>query len=154
MKRARISMVGFMKVNLIKFSSIIQIGDSLCLTPEAKVLAVQRSQSSYYGDEGDFNYPIFTNPIPSPLSEEEVEMQIIDESPYIKVEAIRILGLSVAAIVQIGSNHCIDAESRIKHIRQIVRDDLSLQMGAAAVQAVEAAAAGSGAAIGNGRMGR
>lgn len=153
MKQARISLVGFFKVIEIKLSSIVQFGDSLCLTPETKVLAVLRSQSSYYGDEGDFNYPIFTNPIPGPSLDEELEMEIINESPYIKVESIKIIGVSASGIVQIGSNQCIDAESRIKHIRQMIWEDLPLQMGTAAVEAVEAAAAGTGAAIGNGQKG-
>lgn len=146
-------MVGFFKVIEIKLSSILQFGDSLCLTPETKALAVLRSQSSYYGDEGDFSSPIFTNPIPGPSLDEELEMEIINESPYIKVESIKIIGVSASGIVQIGSNQCIDAESRIKHIRQMIWEDLPLQMGTAAVEAVEAAAAGTGAAIGNGRKG-
>lgn len=153
MKRARTSLVGLFKADSVELGSILQFGDSLCLTPETKALAVLRSQSSYYGDEGDFSSPIFTNPIPGPSLDEELEMEIINESPYIKVESIKIIGVSASGIVQIGSNQCIDAESRIKHIRQMIWEDLPLQMGTAAVEAVEAAAAGTGAAIGNGQKG-
>ncbi|GIP33776.1 spore germination protein GerPE [Paenibacillus sp. J2TS4] len=138
MSRLRISVVGLLRAKDIEFSSIVQIGDSLRLTPESLIFAVQRNRTFYYGREGeDLDYPIFRDPIPSPPRREPVNVRFINESPFIKVGAIDIQGVSVSGIVQIGSNQGIDAESRVKHIRQFILEGKSILIGSSAAEALK-----------------
>ncbi|MFT9486015.1 spore germination protein GerPE [Tepidibacillus infernus] len=114
----RISVVNSVNVKLMLFGSILQVGDSRFITPRANVFAVQRELPIFDDQEDHLSkYPLFTKPIPTPSITEPLQMKIKNESPYIQVGNIKVNGLSTAAIVQIGSNHRIDVEARVKHIR-------------------------------------
>jgi len=122
MKTNRISITNSIKINSILFSSIFQIGDINILTPRTSVLAVQREVPIFLGNEGNFaKFPLFSRPIPKPKINEPVPMHVINHSPVIKVNRIKINSISASSIVQIGSTNRIDSEARVKHIRQILR---------------------------------
>ncbi len=53
-----------------------------------------------------------------------VDMQIENTIPVIKVNHVKINGMSTAAVFQVGSNTVIDIESRIKHFRQLLPRDI------------------------------
>jgi spore germination protein PE len=117
----RISMVGSMKVNGIT-SSILQIGDNAVIQAKNRVFAVQREISQFWGEEGSFAaYPIFNRPIQMPPETGKVAMSVDNLGSVIKVGKIRVLGLSASAVLQVGSNRILEAESRVLNIRHYIK---------------------------------
>lgn len=124
---ARVSLVKNINIKSIAFSSIFNVGDVDTYAPKAYVYAVQRELPFFWGDEGNLAYyPIYSKPIPKPIITESINMNIINTSPFIKVNNVKILGISTAAIAQIGSNKIINAEARTKHIRHLIRSKQSV----------------------------
>jgi spore germination protein PE len=116
----RTSLVEHISIIDVTSGSIFEIGDSYHIQPRSKALAVQREYELFYGDEGDLKtYPIFTNPIPKPTVEKPICFKRYNESPYIKVNHINLFGCAASGVCHIGSTKTIDAETRIKHIRQM-----------------------------------
>lgn len=119
----RTSLVKDIDIKTVSFSSIINIGDVDTFSPRAYVYAVQRELPFFWEDEGNLAYyPIYSKPIPKPIITESININFINTSPFIKVNNVKILGLSTAAIAQLGSNNIINAEARTKHIRHLIRD--------------------------------
>ncbi len=118
----RISMVGGIYVNAISFSSLLEIGDSKYITPVMQALAVKREYPLIFTNEGSFReYSIFSRPIPRLPMDDPFAMAIFNEKPTINVSTIRVTGVSSSSVVHIGSTDTINAEARIKHIRQLLR---------------------------------
>ncbi|ALF09747.1 spore germination protein GerPE [Parageobacillus thermoglucosidasius] len=116
----RTSIVQFFHGEAILFSSVLQIGDSQKITSRARVLAVQRQYELFFGNEGESIFPVFTKTIPKLQSgRRNISLQTLQQSPVISVRSIRILAVSTAGVVHIGSTSTVDAEARIKHIRQL-----------------------------------
>jgi len=117
----RISVVNYIHINGIIFSSIFQIGDNIEIRPRSNVFAVQRAWEWFDDTEGDLrNYPLFSQTLPHPIITERISMQIKNINPFIKVKNVKINGMSTAAVFQVGSNTIIDSEARIKHFRQLL----------------------------------
>lgn len=53
---------------------------------------------------------------------ESVNMEIFNQNPVIKVNSIKVTGVSSAAVMQIGSTETIHTESKVKHIRKLLDD--------------------------------
>jgi len=122
--RPRVSIVNDIRINAIALSSIFLVGDAYLLEPRAKVFAIQREIPIFWREDTNIDrYSIYTRPIKRPLITEKIKMVVINESPVIKVNSIRILGISTSAILQIGSNKIIDAEARVKHIRYLAGEE-------------------------------
>jgi spore germination protein PE len=116
----RTSIVQFFHGNEVIFSSVLQIGDSQKITSRSQVLAVQRQYELFFGKEGESSFPIFTKPIPKIQSDDRnISLQTLHQSPVISVRSIRVLAVSSSGVVHIGSTSTVDAEARIKHIRQL-----------------------------------
>jgi spore germination protein PE len=119
----RLSIVGHIKIQSNVLSSIVRIGDTVEIKPRSRTFAVHREVSSFLGDEGDLSqFPIFKQKIPEAPPPEEVDMKVEHLNNIIHVHSVYILGLSNSAVFHVGSNQRIDTKSRIKHIRQFVRD--------------------------------
>lgn len=116
----RISTVKNINISAVDYSSIFQVGDNYFLRPRSKVLAIQREIPVFIGNEGHFDFPIFTKPIPKPIVDEQVKMNILNKNPFIKVNNINIIGISSAGVFLVGSSKYVDAENRTKHIRQLI----------------------------------
>ncbi|WP_453990536.1 spore germination protein GerPE [Bacillus nitroreducens] len=117
----RISVVDFIKVNSLSFSSILEIGDSMKIKPISSALAVQREVPLFFTNEGDFSqFPIFSRDLPKVEVTESINMRIFNQNPIIKVNSIRIDGVSSAGVMQIGSTETIHTESKVKHIRKLL----------------------------------
>lgn len=117
----RISLVKNIKINSVLFSSIVQIGDINIGNTKSKALAVQREIPIFLADEGNFEeYPLFSRPIPIPAMDDSIRHHVFHQSPFIRVKNIIINGISVSSIFQVGSNHWIESEARVKHIRQLI----------------------------------
>ncbi|MDQ0162379.1 spore germination protein PE [Bacillus alveayuensis] len=102
------------------FSSIFQIGDSNKITPEVKVLAVQREHELYFGNEGDLKqFPIYREKIPQPVFDEPFHSAYFNEAPSIHVDSIKILAVSASSVVHFGSTDEVSSVARVKHIRQL-----------------------------------
>ncbi|OZM57225.1 hypothetical protein CIB95_07110 [Lottiidibacillus patelloidae] len=126
-KNKRISDVSNIKVQSVNSSSVLQVGDSYKLKPFSRALAVQREVAIFLGDEGNFNYNTFKEEIPLPEheSEETVKTTFINELETIKTENVYILSLAASSIFHVGSTEIIESEARIKHFRQLLKDDKS-----------------------------
>lgn len=121
----RTSIVNQLKITVVSLASTLQIGDLVEFKSHSKALAVQREESIYLGNEGNFEaFELFSKPIPLPKVYEDVQMEILNRDPYIKVGNVRVIAVASSSLIQVGSNQRIDTESRIKHIRQL-RDDQS-----------------------------
>jgi spore germination protein PE len=117
----RISVVNDVKVTSISTSATLIVGDSVKITARSRALAVQRQVAVFFRKEGEFaDYPLFTKEIPQPSISERVHMRVVQESPYIKVGHVKVLGVASASTFQIGSTRFIDLEARLKHFRQFV----------------------------------
>ncbi|WP_274363489.1 spore germination protein GerPE [Paenibacillus thermotolerans] len=117
----RTSRVGGIKVRSLLFSSTIHVGDCLNISPHSSVLAIQREQPRFRGNEGDLSrYPVFQQPFVRPEHEEPDFMSVESLDPFIDVGIVDIIGISVAAVLQIGSTGDVDTTTRVKHVREIL----------------------------------
>lgn len=116
----RISIVNDLQVTDVIFSSTVFVGDNRIIHPSSREIAVMRRLPHYQGDEGNFDAPIFRRPYVWPIVREEVNLQIKNVNPFIKVDEIKIISASTSAVVQIGSTQTIRTEDRLKHVRQIL----------------------------------
>lgn len=116
----RTSVVKDTRVIAVGDSSVFEIGDSVHMRLRNNVLAVQRQEELFFGNEGNLNvYPIFSRPFPQPQVYEDLNITRYNLSPFIRVNHINIVAVASSSVLHIGSTGTIDAESRIKHIRQL-----------------------------------
>ncbi|HEU5138712.1 MAG TPA: spore germination protein GerPE [Bacillales bacterium] len=114
----RLSLVDTVEVNSSVSSSVIQVGDSVKLTPRSKALAVQKEYPIYRSDEGDYTaFDVYAQKIPEVPFECNVKMSTYNEVPVIKVGNIRIMGIAASGMLHVGSAQSTDAESRVQHFR-------------------------------------
>lgn len=119
----RTSIVGDIDILGVTRSSIVHIGDTVCIRPRNRVLAVQRQKAVFQSNEGSFEqFPIFTTPIPIPEIVIPVTMCADNLQSVIQVGRVQILGISSSSIMQVGNSRNIDAEARIKNIRQFITE--------------------------------
>lgn len=103
-------------------ASVLQIGDTNKIESKSFALAVQREEELYFGNEGSFKDPVFSEPIPLPPIQEQVNMVKHDGNPVIKVGSIRMTAASSSAVIQLGNTCHIHAEARVKHIRHLLKE--------------------------------
>ncbi len=117
----RISVVKSFKLRSLLIGGTIQFGDCLVLAPRCKVLAISRQLPIFSDRENDLSqYPLYSRRIPLPIITESINVNILNQSPYIRTGDISIHGVSTSGTVQIGSNLHIDTEARVKHLRQFL----------------------------------
>jgi spore germination protein PE len=117
----RLSIVNKAYVNSIGISSLFQIGDSVDIVPRTNVYAVQREAEIFLENEGDLKqYSFYSELLPKPLITEKIQTSFHHENPTIKVGAVKVISISSSAVVQFGSTNTISAETRVKHIRQLL----------------------------------
>lgn len=123
----RTSSVDSININSVTLSSIVELGDSSMIQSFSRALAIQREQELFFGNEGDFSaYSIFSEKLPLLPITEALSLQFDNQaSPIIKVKNINLTGVSSSSIVQIGSSRMIQMETRIKHIRHLMKDKAS-----------------------------
>ncbi|ANB56417.1 hypothetical protein GFC29_3564 [Anoxybacillus sp. B7M1] len=115
----RLSMVQWLNSNTVLLSSVLQIGDSREINARSYVLAVQRQYEWFGGNEGEGAFPVFTRSLPKLPVSAYVQTRRLNESPVLSVRSIHLIAVSTAAVVHIGSTSTVDADTRIKHIRQL-----------------------------------
>ncbi|USK56606.1 spore germination protein GerPE [Cytobacillus solani] len=117
----RTSVVNYLKVETLSFSSILEIGDSTYTQGFSRAIAIQREAEAFFGYEADFkSYSTFTDPIPIPPITETISINTLQLNPIIKVQKIDVIGVSSSSILQIGNAKHISMESRVDHIRHLL----------------------------------
>ncbi len=117
----RTSVVPNIFINSISFSSVFEIGDVSKINTSSQALAVQREYPLFVENEANYSsYQIFSENIPIPVIHEFVDQTFIHENPIIKVDSLKITGISNSSVVQVGSADSLFAETRVKHIRQLL----------------------------------
>ncbi|MFC7392678.1 spore germination protein GerPE [Scopulibacillus cellulosilyticus] len=116
----RTSVVDTLKINTISLSSILEVGDSKRVTPVGKVFAIQREYPIYPKNDPILNqhHYIFDVPLLEANIYEPVHTNVINEDPFIKVNHIKITGVSTASVIDVGSTDYVYTEARVKNIRQ------------------------------------
>lgn len=104
-------------------TSVLECGDSACVAPSNRSIAVQRERAIFWENEFTFDlYPIFQMELPQPPVEEQVHKETRNESPVIQVNNIQVSFVAASSIVHIGSSDKICADARIKHVRHLMRE--------------------------------
>ncbi|SFA79473.1 MULTISPECIES: spore germination protein GerPE [unclassified Bacillus (in: firmicutes)] len=119
---SRTSIVDYLHIKTVSFSSTIQLGDSSIINGFSRVLAVQRESDTFLGTEGVFEeYAIFKEPIPlQPINENMISFKN-NLTPCIKVGKIDVIAVSTTGLIHVGSSCNVYMETRVKHIRQLKR---------------------------------
>jgi spore germination protein PE len=119
----RTAIVGDVKVRSLSLSSVVHVGEIGGMYPDSRVLAIQREQSAFLGNEGNLEqFPIFRQSFARIQSTERVELDLHNRIPVIRVRKVDIYGISVSSVLQIGNVGVVDSTNRTKHIRQLLPD--------------------------------
>ena len=119
----RFSHVNRVRVDTVYNSSIFQIGDSKEIHTRARGLAVFRDKPVYWGKEGDFQqFAIFQRPPALSSLPDSVILKKEHKFGSIHVKDVYVSGLSGSALLHIGSTEHMVLESRLKHIRHLIRN--------------------------------
>lgn len=111
-----------LQVDNVVFGSVCKLGDTLTLRPTSRVFALQRERAEFDGreEEPDEELPAMKRPIMPPEADVRVRVRTHNEHPFIVVERIRVISASTAGVVHLGNCRTVEAESRVKHIRQFL----------------------------------
>ncbi|MCL6606346.1 MAG: spore germination protein GerPE [Paenibacillus sp.] len=117
---SRVSSVGDIRITDV--SSVLEVGDSESITPVNHTIAVQRERAIFFQNEFNFrDYAIFFRPIAEQVLNENIRMTTTNEFS-IDVKKMEIFSVSASGVIHIGSSGFLRAESRIKHIRHLLRE--------------------------------
>ncbi|PFD97863.1 spore gernimation protein GerPE [Bacillus cereus] len=120
-----ISIVHQPKVISMGNAGIFQVGDANQMELKTRALIVHREIPYYLKSEGRFeDFKIFTDEyITIPKRSTDVKMNIINECPFIEVNAVTIRTLLNSGCFQIGSVDYVFSNSRIHQMRQYISDE-------------------------------
>ncbi|WP_282935843.1 spore germination protein GerPE [Paenibacillus sp. RC67] len=119
----RVSTVGYLKVNTLGTATVLEVGDSDQLTPFNYTIAVQREKAIFVQNEFRFSdYSLFSRHLLDPIIDESLYMKRTNVTPNITVNKINIFLVSSSSIAHIGSSENLLAQSRIKHIRHLLKE--------------------------------
>ncbi|MGD7045239.1 spore germination protein GerPE [Jeotgalibacillus proteolyticus] len=111
------SQINKLDITTASSNSILQIGDSCSIDSKAQVIAVQRQEEQFYGDEAPFSmFAIFMRPAASPLP---IPFHYLKQSSSNTVDLFTLRGISNSSVLHIGDSKHIRMVSRVKHIRQL-----------------------------------
>ncbi|MFS0824241.1 spore germination protein GerPE [Bacillus sp. 1P02SD] len=117
----RLSVVDYIRINAVLFSSIVEVGDTRRIAPFTQALAFQKEVPLFFSNEGSLSaFPFFKRELPKVKIEDEITMNTFHQNPVIKVNTVRILGISSSSVLQIGSTVEIESKSKVKHIRKLL----------------------------------
>ncbi len=117
----RLSVVDYIRINAVLFSSIVEVGDTRRIAPVSQALAVQKEVPLFFSNEGSFSaFPFFERELPKVTIDEKINMNTFHQNPVIKVNTVRILAISSSSVLQIGSTREIETQARVKHIRKLL----------------------------------
>ncbi|GGK07252.1 hypothetical protein GCM10007063_32180 [Lentibacillus kapialis] len=113
----------YVSLNGLTFSSIFNIGDTGHVRSTSRGIALQKEGARFKSDTNiDFNdYSLFNRNMILPETITPVQKETIHHSDTIRVQTLDIIGISEAALFQIGNLEQAYCESRIKHFRRYSR---------------------------------
>ncbi|RYG72613.1 spore germination protein GerPE [Lentibacillus lipolyticus] len=116
----RTSSVNHVKLNGLTFSGTFTIGDTQQANPKARGIAMQKEGATFQNDDGIYfdNYSLFHRQANWPENGVSVQKNTFHHADTIQVNNINIIGVTQAAIFQIGSLEQVRGEARIKHFRR------------------------------------
>lgn len=115
----RMTKVNELEVISLSYSAICEIGDTHCVKPKSRAIAVQKEGAVFQEDFFSFSdYPIFqTQKKPVDLETLSINQKHCHHVSHIQVDYVKVTGASSSSLIQLGNLDKLDAESRIKHIR-------------------------------------
>lgn len=120
----RMSKVNSVKINSLGSASLLQLGDSEYIHNVTHALAIHREKELFFGNEENPEvYSIFNRLYPLTSTSNPVIMQASSLHPIIKVNSVNVFVLSSSAALHIGNTGCIEADTRVKHIRQLEKGE-------------------------------
>ena len=116
----RTSKVDNIHIAFLSRGATFNIGELQYMYSVDNVLAYQREQEIFYGQEGNFgDYKVFyTVPDFEPI-DELVHINVENVTPYLSVDCIRAQAISASSLLQIGNGRFIHSETRIMNVRQL-----------------------------------
>ena len=117
----RTSLVDNIHVSILSRGSTFDIGEIQYSYSVDNVLAYQREQELFYGQEGNFgDYKVFyTVPDFEPI-DEMVHINFENVNPYLVVDCIRTQAISASSLLQVGNGRFIRSETRVMNVRQLL----------------------------------
>lgn len=108
----------------IDSSSVLQLGDSRQVHTQANILAIQRETAIFFKNELPFaDYDVFSVPLAAPCPEEPICIDTFHDCTHLRVRKVDVPFAAVSSVIHIGSAECLTLETRVKHIRHLLRDE-------------------------------
>jgi spore germination protein PE len=116
-------MVNEIKLNSLTSASVLQSGDTEKIESYSAVIAVQR-ESTFFGtfDLHFKDYDLFEQKVLVPVCPSVKVKKTFNANPFIQVGKVDIIGVSSSSVLHIGSVQKITLQSRVKHIRNYMKN--------------------------------
>ncbi|AUB62429.1 spore germination protein GerPE [Bacillus thuringiensis] len=124
-----VSIVQNVSIISLGITAVLQVGDANQMELKSRALAVHREIPCYIRGEGRFDaFEIFTDEhITIPKRTTDVNLNIVNECPFIEVNNVELRTLLNSGCFQIGNVDYVFNNSRIMQIRQYITDEPSAQ---------------------------
>ena len=116
------SIVNNIHVSILSRGSVFDIGEIQYYYSVDNILAYQREQELFFGQEGNFgDYKVFYSIPDFEAIDEEIHINIENINPYLTVDCIRSQAFAGSCLFQIGNSRFIHSETRVMNIRQLFK---------------------------------
>ena len=124
-----VSIVQSVSIISLGIAAVFQVGDANQMELKSRAIAVHREIPFYIRGEGRFDaFEIFTDEhITIPKRTTDVNLNIVNECPFIEVNNVELRTLLNSGCFQIGNVDYVFNNSRIMQIRQYISDEPSAQ---------------------------
>ena len=118
---SRTSVVDNIHISFLSRGASFDIGEVQFFYGVDNVLAYQREQELFFGQEGNYgDYKVFyTEPYFEPI-DEMIHINFEHINPYLYVDCIRSQAISASSLLHIGNGRFIHSETRVMNIRQLL----------------------------------
>jgi spore germination protein PE len=117
--QCRCTTLGYLSLNIVSSSGVVQLGDNTNTDLTARVLAVARAVTDFYDDEFRFaSYSIFFRPNLTLQPCIDVTFQSCSPVQGIQVDSVDFIGVAASSLLRVGCGGPLQAKSRIMDIRQ------------------------------------
>ena len=117
----RTSVVDNIHISFLSRGATFDIGELQYFYAVDNILAYQREQEFFYGQEGNFgDYKVFYTEPDFEAIDERIHINFEHTNPYLFVDCIRSQAISASSLLQIGNGRFIHSETRVMNIRQLL----------------------------------
>ncbi|TDL35356.1 spore germination protein GerPE [Jeotgalibacillus sp. S-D1] len=111
------SQIGNLSITTVSSNAVLQFGDTCMIDSSAKVIAVQRQEEQFFGNEAPFSmFNIFHRLPAQPV---ELPFHCLVQPSINLIESFDLKGIANSSMLHVGDSKHIRMVSRVKHIRQI-----------------------------------